>query len=236
MNIVPSKQSWQLFFTSLIILFYIRLKFTAIKKIITTSQFSVMAMGFSNMSLQVILLLAFQALYGYVYHFLAIIIAIFMLGMAFGSFLSLAHLKKHTILKSTQAKIKGLTVVHAMTMILPFLLFITFMALRTITNPTLYSLTSHIIFPLMALTCGVVGGYEFPLASDLYFTLKKESSQNSGIMYGLDLFGSLFGAILLSVFLVPLFGLFKTAIFISSLNLLVLLLIFFTKSASLQRN
>src|SRR5208282_4083101 len=47
--------------------------------------FCVAAMGFTLMGLEVLLLLAFQAIYGYVYQQLAIIIAGFMLGMTLGS-------------------------------------------------------------------------------------------------------------------------------------------------------
>src|SRR5208337_870068 len=45
----------------------------------------VAAMGFTLIGLEMLLLLAFQAIYGYVYQQLAIIIAGFMLGMTLGS-------------------------------------------------------------------------------------------------------------------------------------------------------
>jgi len=47
------------------------------------------AMGFTLIGLEMLLLLAFQAIYGYVYQQLAVIIAAFMAGMALGSWLAL---------------------------------------------------------------------------------------------------------------------------------------------------
>ena len=44
----------------------------------------VAAMGFTQIGLEMLLLLGFQAVYGYVYHQLAIVIAGFMAGMALG--------------------------------------------------------------------------------------------------------------------------------------------------------
>ena len=48
------------------------------------------AMGFTLMALEVLLLLGFQAIYGYVYQQLALLVAAVMMGMALGSWLGLA--------------------------------------------------------------------------------------------------------------------------------------------------
>ena len=49
----------------------------------------VAAMGFTLLGLEVLLLLGFQALYGYVYQQLSILVAVFMVGMAAGAWLAL---------------------------------------------------------------------------------------------------------------------------------------------------
>ena len=46
-------------------------------------------MGFTLMALEVLLLLGFQAIYGYVYQQLALLVAAVMMGMALGSWLGL---------------------------------------------------------------------------------------------------------------------------------------------------
>src|SRR5208337_3189649 len=49
----------------------------------------VAAMGFTLLGLEVLLLLGFQALYGYVYQQLSVLVAVFMVGMAAGAWLAL---------------------------------------------------------------------------------------------------------------------------------------------------
>ena len=55
---------------------------------------SMAATGFTLMTLQIYLLLAFQSIYGYVYHQLAILIALFMAGIALGSWLSMHRIRR----------------------------------------------------------------------------------------------------------------------------------------------
>jgi predicted membrane-bound spermidine synthase len=58
-------------------------------------------------------------------------------------------------------------------------------------------------FPALAVVCGMLGGYEFPVASRIV--------PHPGRLYALDLAGSCLGAVLFSVWFVPVFGFFKTA-------------------------
>src|SRR5450759_981643 len=51
------------------------------------------ATGFTLMTLQIFLLLAFQSIYGYVYHQLTILIAMCMAGIAFGSWLGIRRIR-----------------------------------------------------------------------------------------------------------------------------------------------
>ena len=51
------------------------------------------ATGFTLMALQIFLLLAFQSVYGYVYHQLTILIAMCMAGIAFGSWLGIRRIR-----------------------------------------------------------------------------------------------------------------------------------------------
>ena len=54
-----------------------------------TAGFAVAAMGFTELGLEILLLLGFQALYGYVYHELTVLVALFMVGMALGAWWAL---------------------------------------------------------------------------------------------------------------------------------------------------
>jgi uncharacterized membrane protein YfcA len=55
------------------------------------------ATGFTLMALEIFLLLAFQSIYGYVYHQLAILIALCMAGIALGSWLGMRRIRRDNI-------------------------------------------------------------------------------------------------------------------------------------------
>ena len=51
--------------------------------------------------------------------------------------------------------------------------------------------------------CGALGGYQFRVASRIF---RSGQGRNLGTLYALDLAGSCAGAILFSVYLIPVFG------------------------------
>ena len=76
---------------------------------------------------------------------------------------------------------------------------------------------SRIAFPAMALAGGMLGGWEFPVASRIFFGSRPSLAPQSdppqtGTLYALDLLGSCAGAILFGAWLVPVFGFLKTAL------------------------
>ena len=54
-----------------------------------SAAFAVAVVGFTELGLEILLLLGFQALYGYVYHELTILVALFMVGVALGAWWAL---------------------------------------------------------------------------------------------------------------------------------------------------
>jgi spermidine synthase len=211
-----------------VILFFVRKKD---KYIQICSGFAILFMGFTSISLQIILLLAFQAIFGYVYHHLTLIIAFFMMGMAFASWMALKRIRGISIHESPLlSTIRTLITIHLIAALLSLGLLHIFQVLANVTDLTLATYLNSILFALLAFICGAVGGYQFPVVSMLYFShgeelaeSEKSGSQNSGIMYALDLTGAVFGALLSSIIIIPLFGLMKTAILLAVLNLVVII-------------
>ena len=105
--------------------------------------FCVAAMGFTLIGLEMLLLLAFQAIYGYVYQQLAIIIAGFMLGMTLGSRWGLHAAAPATGLRDAR-RLFSLQLLAALS---PVLLYVLFDALAAIKNPATVFLASQILFP-----------------------------------------------------------------------------------------
>jgi len=86
-----------------------------------------------------------------------------------------------------------------------------------------------VVFPALGLFSGMLGGYQFPVASRIYFSREETlptsslrppaSSPNIGALYAVDLAGACLGGILLSAWLVPVFGLLRTGLLMGVLNL-----------------
>ena len=189
----------------------------------------VSAMGFTLMALEVLLLLGFQAIYGYVYQQLAVLVAAVMMGMALGSWLGLRSLGRRDA--SHGASLRVLATVQVIAALSPLFLYVFFLICARSNSPAGLFLVGEILFPVVAVLCGILGGYQFPLASDLFFAGRKDAPpQNTGSVYAIDLLGACIGAVVLSAYLVPLFGFLKAALLILVLNLAIALLAFMAVS------
>lgn len=180
-----------------------------------TAGVCVTAMGFTLMALEVLLLLAFQALYGYVYHQLAIIIAAFMVGMALGSWWSLRH-------PASERDMRTLAWLQVLGGALPLLCYGLFVCFSQFRSGLGLILVSKLVFPALAGCCGLLGGYQFPIASRVFFE-DRSDARRGGTVYALDLVGACVGALLPSIYLIPVFGLLRTALLIVMVDLLVAL-------------
>jgi predicted membrane-bound spermidine synthase len=168
---------------------------------------SVTAMGLVMIGLQILLLVGFQAIHGYVYHQLALLIALFMAGMAAGSWLGL---------RVPEGMLwRRLAVVQGIATAAPLVLCLTFEGLAR--APAIPA------FGLVAFLAGLIGGFQFPLASRIYFEDGK--TRGLGTLYALDLAGSAVGAVLISAWLIPLFGFWLTGLLVSVASLASLLVV-----------
>jgi len=171
------------------------------------------ATGFTLMALQIFLLLAFQSVYGYVYHQLAILIAMCMAGIAFGSWLGIRRVRSSE--SPPYRTIAGAQFLLALSG--PALIFVVSL-LSKISGVATTLLTAQFVFPALAALCGMLGGYQFPIATEIY--LYDDSGRSRlGTLYAIDLLGGCAGALLLSSYLIPVFGFWKTAWLSAAVNL-----------------
>jgi len=178
--------------------------------------------GFSEMLFQVVVILSFQVLYGYVYHKLSLILAAFMIGLVGGSWL--INRKMDTLRRPVQAYIYTQISICVYPLIL---LSVLFMAKSSI---ILHLATPFALLPIIA---GFIGGIQFPLANKIclesFSEEKKGIGRLAGLIYGIDLLGSCMGALLASAILVPILGVFQTCLLVAFLNTTVLILIAVSK-------
>ena len=161
--------------------------------------------GFAASSIEVILLVTFQVVYGYVYQMIGIIIMLFMVGLALGIYCMNFITKKYTV--NNYLKIQAGLVFYSVC--LPFvLLFINYIN----PNPVIV----QVAYCILILIIGGLTGMTFSLSSKI---IKKDISSVAAETYGADLFGSAIGAIVLSAFLLPLLGVLKVCLLIGLFNL-----------------
>lgn len=183
---------------------------------------SILIMGFSGMAAEILILLIFQAVYGYIYHQLALLIAFYMVGLATGSWISVRNL-------SNKAPDWGknrftLFLLHSLMALLVVVLTGLFGWLPAML-PTAWAMTIFPpLFSLSVFGIGWLGGYHFPQISRLYYETGGKH-RNPGIIYGMDLLGGLLSALILSAFVIPLLGYYISAWLIAAVNLPAMILL-----------
>jgi predicted membrane-bound spermidine synthase len=88
-----------------------------------------------------------------------------------------------------------------------------------------YSFGASVVFPILPVIAGFIGGFQFPLATRIYLKYKPRVGRVAGVTYGIDLAGSCIGAFLASAFLVPIIGIPNTCYAIALLSVIVLILL-----------
>jgi spermidine synthase len=171
------------------------------------------ATGFTLMALQIFVLLAFQSIYGYVYHQLAILIGLCMAGMALGSWQAIRRNSS-----GNRTACSKLATTQLLLGLLAPVLMLVFSQLISVSGAAAEWMAAQCVFPALAALCGALGGYQFCIAAQIY--LPGDSSRSKlGMLYALDLLGGCAGALLLSAYLVPVFGFWKTAWLCAAVNL-----------------
>ncbi len=169
--------------------------------------------GFSEIVFEIVVILSFQIIYGYLYYKLGLMLTSFMVGLFLGS----AYITKRLdeIKDPFRCFIKIQIAVAAYPVILPIVL-------STVAQGKSLYLSwfgSNIIFPLLPVVAGFIGGLQFPLGNKIYLAASNEIGRTGGLTYGIDLIGACMGAIIVSAFLIPILGIFQTCIAVAILNL-----------------
>ncbi len=167
----------------------------------------VAATGFTLMALQIFLLLAFQSVYGYVYTQLAVLIGLFMAGIALGSWLAM----RCSSAGGTMALTQLLLAIAGPALLLMASLMGSF------SSPAAAWLAAQIAFPALAAFAGMLGGFQFVVAAGI-FLRDRAGRSGLGMLYAIDLVGGCVGALALSTFLIPVYGFWQTAWLVAGIN------------------
>ena len=197
---------WGVVLLGLILLFTAGLvRLSSVKPMVTAAT---MTLGFTAMAFHVLLLCGFQMIFGYLYTWIGIAVAGFMGGMAASSLLVNRILDKLKLFQS---------------LLLVFGLFIfTLIAMLPI-----FSIIDRwhldVVYFLLTVFTGALVGAAFPLLTRLASTVYRYSDI-AGV-YAADILGGALGALILSGFLIPLYG-FRNTIAVIILLCLVAIVCF----------
>jgi spermidine synthase len=150
---------------------------------------SIFTTGFSGMTFTVSVLLAYQAMYGYVYEMIGVIPSIFMIGLWLGSLL----------IKRPRNPLRTLFYLETVTMGLAGL------------SPLFFS--SGPLILLFVLLSGTLTGCLFSAAN-----AASSGRETAGKLYGMDLAGSFSGALIPAIIVIPLFGLYNALLLTATLK------------------
>jgi spermidine synthase len=169
--------------------------------------YSIFTTGYSAMAFSVMIILFYQAAYGYVYEMIGLLTSMFMAGTAFGAY----------IMRSVSRPMKWLRLFEAVTILL------------FISSPLFFR--QEALFYVLNMFCGITGGIQFTLAnqfleSTVLLGERHDTAGTAGRLYAFELGGSFLGALLTSIFLMPIFGLQNTIIFVVLIKAVSLVLLF----------
>ncbi|MBI5418359.1 fused MFS/spermidine synthase [Candidatus Poribacteria bacterium] len=212
-KILLFKLWWVLVFALLIfvcVFFISRENSTLQKKSVITA---VMANGFSEILFEIVIILAFQSLYGFVYYKVGVVIASYMLGLSIGAYLALRGLRKGI------GAYKELIRIEYFTFLYPLCLMAIFSILKKI---ILSDIIIDMLFIFLAICAGVLGGYQFPFATACYQNKNTEAGDAAGALYSMDLIGACLGTLMTNLFLIPIMGVYSTCIVSMFISLCVI--------------
>ncbi len=145
---------------------------------------TVFTTGFMAMAFDVIPMMVFQIKFGYIYETLGMIVALFHVGLAIGSFLSdRVALSRRTLIISDLLML----LVTAAMFVLPML-----------SQAGIYA---------YAILGGAAVGFQFPIVAG-------NVKEHAGKIYGFDLTGGAFAALSITPFMLPVLGFYQTVAFL----------------------
>lgn len=160
---------------------------------------SIGVVGFTEISLEMILILAFQILWGATYQILIVLITVYMLGLCMGSLISWKFHERHN---ADFHRFRHVQLVMALSVTV---CMISIACCRWAQNHEMQWM-ALVLLPMVTFWVSGVAGFQFVLANHLYVDSRSRIANQAGALYGTDLCGSAAGAILCAAFLMPVFG------------------------------
>jgi spermidine synthase len=171
------------------------------------------------------IIFTFQTFYGYLYHQIGLLIAIFMLGVALSSLFITQRLDR--IKRGPLQFLKIEIGIILFSFLFPFVFSISSLYFEK----TAISFLLYGVFLFMSFLSGAGIGLQFPLATKIYLGVPSKAEplgHTAGLVYGADLSGGFVGGLLGGIILLPILGLKESCFMMAMIKMssLILLSIF----------
>jgi spermidine synthase len=188
--------------------------------------------GFAGMLYDLVLIFAFQVSYGYVYHWLGILITSFMFGVAVASFIMTQKLKNIKNKIRFFLWTEGFHIIYSILLVGVFAFPELFYGIAQTSAGFLKG-----IFLLLCFIGGFLTGFQFPLAGEIYLenlsrqqnTYTKEErkiTSAASTLYGIDLLGGWVSGICGGIIFLPVLGLARTCAIIVIFKFVSFIIVF----------
>jgi spermidine synthase len=187
--------------------------------------YAILTSGFSAMIFDLAIIFTFQTLYGYLYHQIGLLVAVFMVGVALSS-----HMMNRRIDRIREKPLIFLSLEGGIILFSLLLPFVFLIPSHHLEKTAVYCIL-YVVFFVMSFLAGTSIGLQFPLASKIYLSLPTRGqsvAKTAGLLYGADLLGGFFGGLFGGVLLLPILGLKGSCFMVGMIKAssLVLFLIF----------
>lgn len=166
--------------------------------------YAIFTTGLAGMIFNLAIIFTFQTFYGYLYHQIGLLIAVFMFGVALSSFVITQRLDR--IRRDSILFLRIEMAVIFFSFLFPFVFSIPAPYLE---KPVVFLLI-YPVFLIMSFLSGAWIGLQFPLATKIYLGAPEEGEMlghTAGLLYGADLLGGFLGGLFGGILLLPILGL-----------------------------
>lgn len=177
---------------------------------------AIFTVGAAEIGIEILMILGFQVVFGVAYGWVAMIVTAFMVGLALGA----------RLVPADRVGMRTFVVIQVCVVLVPVVMWLMVIQSRALMGFPPW--VGGVLFGIGAMVAGGLGGAQFPVATALLVNRdgsKKSSARIGGGLYALDLLGSSLGALVISAFVVPLWGLGGAFVLLGLLNVVPLVII-----------
>lgn len=178
----------------------------ALRRVVAST---VMSLGLTEISLEVLAIMAYQSIFGFLYGRIALLTGSYMAGLALGGWVETRMVEKG------RAGIRHLALIQSGMTLIP-LIWAVLLGMHSLFPGQVPFLEQW--FYVLTGIAGFAGGFQFPAADAFYRKSLARPDSGLGDIYGIDLAGSSVGALVTASLMVPNLGMLPVLIFLAVLN------------------